>query len=246
MKKMTLLLMLCLAGCVSTPTNSGVRFYNPATWFSTSEAKKAEKLDAKTQEARQNAIKEAQKTAHETSIAIEEIPASNAKETAQESNGQTVLILDQVAGPLTAKEVASIRRQVELLLSNNADLRQQGEVQRLKSRKAVEQLSQELEALKSKLERANQALPDALRREGALANKYRNLMFGLWALGLFAFVLCGALLYFKVVYGGVFSAVGKGLSGVYAAHPEQAQNIELLLSKHMSPAAVRKVLGHSA
>lgn len=238
--------LLALSGCASSPSSNGVHWWSPATWGSTSEAKKADRLDAKATEARESLIKEAQKTAHETSIALVEIPASKAKETAQESNGQTVLLLDQAVGPLTAKEAAAIRQQVTLLLSSNAALQKKGEELRQESRQTIERLSQQLASLQAKLDAANQALPDALRREAATANKYRNLVFYFWSLVGVSVVIAGVTLYLKIVYGGVYSAIGKGLSSIYTAHPEQAQNIELLLSKHLSPSALKKILGNSA
>lgn len=246
MRAAAVVCLLLLAGCISSPSGSGVRFYNPSTWFSTSEAKKAEKLDAKATEARENLIKEAQKSAHETSLALDEIPASNAKETAQESNEQTVTLLDQAAGPLTADELASIRRQVTLLLSNNADLRRQGEALRQESRRTVEKLSRELADLQSKLDAANQALPDALRREAALANRYRTLIFGFWALVLVAVLGSGVALYLKVMYGGMPKVIGGFVSKVYDRHPEQAANLESLMKETLSPSQIKKIFGHSA
>lgn len=238
--------LICLAGCVSQPSGTGVRWYNPFTWGSATEAKKAEKLESKSIAARENLIKEAQKTAHETSIALEEIPASNAKETAQESNQRTVTYLDQAAGPLTVDQIESIRQQVKLLLSDNADLRRQGEALRQENRESAARQSRELASLQSKLDAANQALPEALRREAAVANKFRNLMFGFWALVVLAVIGLGVSLYLKVMYGGAWGALGKGLSSIYQAHPSEAQNIELLLSKHLNPSVLKKILSHSA
>lgn len=245
MKQIVLCFCFVFTGCVSTPGRTWT-LWNPTTWGAASEARQAERLTAKDAEVQDRLIKEAQKTAHETSIALTEIPASNAKETAADSNRQTVSLLDQAAGPLTAKELTAIREQVSNLLSSNEDLRRKGEVQRQENRKAVEELSQEKAELQSKLASVNIDLQAAAKREAIVANKWRNAVFGLWALGLASVVSCGAALYLKVVYGGVFQAGGKFLSTVYAKNPEQGQNIEDLLGKYLSPAALKKILSNSA
>jgi hypothetical protein len=223
-----------------------VHFYNPWTWFSASEAHKVEKLDAKLDSARDKAIKAAQKSAHETEQALDDKTSKNARNVAQESNQQTVTLLDQVAGPLTADELAAIRRQVTLLLSDNANLRHEGEVLRAENQKTVESLSEKLADLTKKLETAQSALPSALEREAAVANQYRNLVFGAYALGAIALIAFGVVVYLKFAYGGLPAAIGGLVSKVYTKHPEQASSVESMVKELLSPSQIQKIFGHSA
>lgn len=236
--------ILCFSGCASTGT--GRHWWVPTTWFSSSEATKVSKLEDRVDTSRDQLIKAAQKTSHETQEALAAAPASRPVDVAVESNNQTVAVLDQAAGPLTANEVVGLRNRVANLLSENAEVRAKAEKERAKDRETIGDLSDKLAKVQAKLDAAESKLPDALRREAAIANKYRTLMWGAGCLLVLAVILGVGVLYLKIVYGGVPAAIGRGLSAVYAAHPDVAQNVELLLSKHLSPSQLSKVLGHSA
>jgi len=210
-----------LAGCV-TKTGSAT-WWNPTTWGSTREAARVESRLEKKDDARELVIKSAQKSAVETDTALQAAPASRPVEVAKESSAQTVTLLSQVAGPLTAEESGKIRMQIAGLLSDNAKLRAEGEALRDKARAEAEALSNRLQTAEEKLAAALEKLPAAQRREAETANKYRNLLFVAWAVGALAVIGYAGLLYLKIAYGGIPAAIGKGLSSMRETHPDAAK-----------------------
>lgn len=237
-------LAFLMTSCVSPSSNE--RWYNPTTWRSASEASKVDRIEEKVNDATSKAIKAAQKASHEAGIALGAAEQTKPVKIASTATEMASQLLDQVSGPLTVDQLASIRQEVALLLSDNQQLREEGERLQEANRLQVEKLSKDLNKLQVNLQEAQSQLPDALRREAATANKYRNLVFGFWSLAfLLAVVSCG-FFYLKITYGGVFEASGKLISAVWDKHPEQAGNIELLLKQGLTPSQIKKVFGHSS
>lgn len=214
-------LLFVLAGCASTGSNT--RWWSPGTWFSGSEARKVESLNAQLGEAVDRAQKEAQRAAHETQLALAAAPESRAVEIARESNAAAVSILDQLAGPLTYEETAALRVQVERLLSENEALRAQGENDRAIRRSEVASATTAIADLHDRLGRANASLKDAFGRENALANELRNERLVRWALIGTAILFAGLWLYARIALGGIPGAIGQGLTILRAKNPQAGE-----------------------
>lgn len=183
---LAILAALCLTGCASP---SGIRFYNPATWFSGSEGRSVARTEAKVETASTALVKEAQKTAHETQLALVAAPASRPVDVARESNDATVAALDQIAGPLTVAEAASLRAQVAGLLSEIATERTIAEKERQARREIIADASTTIDELRAQLAEKQKALADGFARENAVANEARNTKFLIYgAIGLWFFV----------------------------------------------------------
>ncbi len=226
-----LVLALVLCGCATT---GGARWFAPATWFSSSEAKSADKAGAKLDEARERAIKAAQATAHETKHALEAAPESRAVEVARESNDQTVTLLDQVAGPITASEADRIRRQVDGLLSDNAALRAEGEKLRAANRAQLVALSGQLEKFATAFAKAQGELRTAFERENALANELRTQRAVAWIAGGIAVLCAAGWIYVKFFLGGMPTAIGLALKKLRAERPELAEQVAPFYAKYLN------------
>jgi hypothetical protein len=200
------------------------------------------KVDA----AREKAIKASQEAVTEAGDALVLAPQSRPVNVASKAIETASQLNDQIAGPLTVAEQASIRQRVALLTSDNEALRNQGESLRQENQKAVESLSDTLAHLQVKLDAAQAALPEAQRREAAVANQYRNLVFGAYALGVIVLLLAGGYVYLRVAYGSLPSVIGGLVSKVYVKHPDQAASIESMLKEVLSPSQIAKIFGHSA
>ena len=122
----SVLFVALLTGCTST-TNTGARWYAPATWFSHKPADTVDAANAKEDKARVAVIKSAQKATHETVLALAVAPPSRPVEVATSTNADAVTLLDQAAGPLTAAEAVQLRTTVTGLLSDNVKLREAAE-----------------------------------------------------------------------------------------------------------------------
>jgi len=212
------LVCLGLSGC--STAGAGRTWYSPGTWFSGSEARKVATVEAKVATAETRLLKEAQRTAHETQLALASAPASQPVAVATESSNVTVTALDQLAGPLTVEEVASLTKQVARLLSESAEMRKQGESDRMVRRAELADASTTIHDLNERLVAANVNLKTGFERENAVANSYRNLLFGFWALVVFAVLVSAGLIYVKFALGGIPMAMGRGLSALRAKNPE--------------------------
>ena len=164
------LALLLTAGCVA----SGKTWWNPTTWGSDREAKAVDKAATEADAARAATVKRAQITAHETAEALTAAPDSRPVEVARESNGQTVTLLDQAAGPLTVDESTALKKQVADLLSENAEIRAAGEQARAASRADIAVVSAKLTATDGLLSKAQDGLRAGFDRENALGNQLRN------------------------------------------------------------------------
>jgi hypothetical protein len=236
----TIAACLLLAGC---STNGGSRWYAPATWFSGAPATATDKAEKKEDAAREKVIISAQKSAHETDFALAAAPASRPVEVARDSSASTVQLLDQVAGPMTAADLSAVRRQVQLLVSENAKLREQGESMRQDARQDAEKLSRGLAEAEAKTEAAGKALRAAFERENALANDLRAQRAQFWIAAGVAVLLALGWLYAKIMLGGVAGGLGKLLAHAETSlGTEAASNLRAIADSRLNrneQAAVR-------
>lgn len=231
-------LSLVLTGCAST---SGARWYNPGTWFSGSEGRAVVRTEAKVEAASNEVLKAAQKTAHETQLALVAAPESRPVEVARESNDATVSALDQIAGPLTVAEVTALRAQVAGLLSEVATQRAEAERARQERRDTLAEASTAIDELRAKLAAQQQELKAGFERENAVANSYRNVKFALYgtaALCLIAFI---GLTYLRLAYGGIPQAIGRGLFELRAKNPEAGAIATQLFDSYLNRAEQRRI-----
>ena len=171
MRLSVIVLLFLLAGCTS---NNGARCYAPATWFSGVPASSVDHAGEKVEAVKDKAVKAAQKSAHETQVALLTVPDSRSTEVAIESNDNTVTLLDQVAGPLSASDAAKIREMVNGLVSENAELRADAEKERKEAREVTNEISEKLNKARIELSQAQDKLRIAFDRENELANELRS------------------------------------------------------------------------
>lgn len=234
------LLCLLLTGCAGS---GGARWYAPATWFSHAPAAAADKAEKKEDTARTAVVKAAQKSSHETALALASAPSSRPVAVAADTNASTVALLDQAAGPLTAEEVAKLRATVAGLLSENAAVRAQAEATRAREQESIADVSAKLARAEQASSTAAEKLRAAFERENALANDLRAQRALLWIAGGVAVLLAAGWLYAQLALGGIPKAVGAGLTALRAKHPDAAALATEVFDSYLNrgeQAAIRK------
>jgi hypothetical protein len=226
-------LVVLFSGCAST-TNTGAKWYAPATWFSHRPADTVDAANAKEDRARIAVIKSAQRATHETALALASAPPSRPVEVATSTNADAVVLLDQAAGPLTAAEAAQLRATVAGLLSDNSKLREAAEATRLKEQRSVAEVSAALATAESKSEAAEARLRAAFDRENALANELRGQRALVWIAGGVAVLLAAGWLYAQIALGGIPAAAGRALGQLRATNPAAAEAITPLLDTYLN------------
>jgi len=232
MRTLALIFILLLSGCA---TGTGVRWYAPATWFSHAPAAKVDNAVAKVEKASDAVVKAAQKSAHETQMALVTVPTSRSTDVAIQSNDTTVALLDQVAGPLSAGDLAKIRETIAGLTSENAELRAKAEREREQSIASINDVSNRLKTAVSKADYANAKLRDAFEKENALANELRVQRALFWIAGGVAILLGAAWIYVRLTIGGLPTALGRSLNSLRARDPQAAAILTDTLDVHLSP-----------
>ena len=239
MRKAVTLTCLLLVGCVSAP-NSGVKWFNPATWFSGSAGREAAKVEAKIDKASDKAIAEAQKAAHATQDALAIAPQSRPVDVAKASNDAAVALLDQVNGPLTAADISQIRERVRLLASDLASERAKGEAMQADAQKKIDAASRNLAELSEAKKKSDADLAKSFERENALANELRNEKWWSWfwriTIGSAVLLVAAAYLYIRLTLGGLPTALSGTLSHLREVDPETADKLTGALDVHLSPA----------
>ena len=220
MRYLVALPLILLTGCASG--TSGVKWFAPATWFSGAPATAVDKAEDKQDAARRLAIRAAQKSVHETAEALAVAPDSRPVDVATEANASALGLLDQAAGPLTASDLATIRKQVAGLLSDNAKLRAAAEKDRGNIRETYAALSDRLAKADQAVISAGSKLREAFERENALANQLRSQHALMWILGGVAVVAAIAWGYLQVTLGGLPSALGAARRALEIKSPDLA------------------------
>lgn len=226
MRAVGILLILLLAGCAS---GSGVKLWNPSTWFSHAPADKVDSTNAKEEAARHEAVKAAQRSAHQTGLALASAPPSRPVAVATDFNATTTALLDQAEGALEAGELARIKKTITGLLSENAAIREEAERQSRSDQQNIASISSKLSKAEAASDAAGKKLREAYDRENRLANEYRNLRFMFWGSCGMAVLLGVGWLYVRFALGGIPSAVGKGLSVLRAKNPTVADEVTAVL-----------------
>jgi len=235
-----LLVYLMLPGCVSQSGNvDGVTWYNPATWFSGVAGRKAGRIEAKTDEARGKALKQAQRAVKETEQALNAAPVSRSVQVAQASNDQASGLLDQLAGPMTVDELALVREQVRLLLSDIESERTEGARLRESNNNLSSKVSETLGELAAAKAKNDQDLAKAFERENKLANDLRNERWWSWfwriSIGTIAVLGVAAFFYVRLSLGGMPTALGRSLVSARKENPELARLMETHLDVNLTP-----------
>lgn len=230
----TILMMLIVSGCAS---GGGARWYAPATWFSDVPANRVDAAASKEDKARDDVIRQAQRTAHQTGIAIAAAkPESRAISTAGEFANSTVALLDQAAGPIQSADLARLRATVTGLLSENAETRASAERQRATEQRNIDEVSAKLAKAESASDAANAKLRKAFERENELANELRAQRALVWISCGIAVLLAIAWLYVRFAIGGIPTALGRGLAVLRQKNPEAAdlatQIFDSYLNRH--------------
>lgn len=246
MRRILLVSFLCLSviltGCESTKTGAGVgvRWYNPTTWFSGSEGRRATQNEVKRDEAKEQAINQAKLSAHETQEALDRAGDSREVEVAKDSNDTTVTLLDQATGVPTAKQLADIKEKVRLLTSQVAEERARGEKMRGEDQDRISKLSAKLAELEAQKAKFDKDLAAAFVRENSLANELRNERWWSWfwriAIGATAIIGFAGWIYVRLTLGGLPTALGKSISHLRSSSPEIAAQLTNVLDVNLSPA----------
>ena len=205
-------LLLC-SGCAS---GGGARWFAPSTWWSHAPAEAADKAEKREDNARVAVVKAAQKSTHETALALAAAPASRPVAVASDSNASAVSLLDQAAGPLTAEESARLRATVAGLLSENSAVRAQAEATRKAEQESIADVSAKLARAEQASSTAAEKLRAAFERENALANDLRAQRAALWIAGAVALLLAAGWIYAQVALGGLPRAFAGGLNALRA------------------------------
>lgn len=218
MKLWPALTCLLLAGCAST--GSGVHWWSPGTWFSRAPAAAVDRAEKREDKAEAAAIKQAQKSAHETQIALGSAADSRPVAIAKDSADVTVQLLDQAALPLTAAEAAAIKRTVGGLLSPDPAARADAERERRAEAASVADISLQLSQARSATDEANKKLRSAFDRENELANELRSAHALHWILGSAAVLALAGWVYVRFFLGGLPNALGGTLAMLEKSHPD--------------------------
>src|SRR5689334_8536730 len=117
-------LVFLIAGCVS-PTKPEWHLLSPGTWFSHKEADQVDRIEAKVDENKEKARKEAQKASFQAAESLKLVPADNkvrpvvlAEDFLETANR----LLGQTEGPLVVTEVDALKKVVVGLNSENKEL----------------------------------------------------------------------------------------------------------------------------
>lgn len=232
-----LVLIVAFSGCASAPRDTGVRVWNPLTWFSRAEASASDRAEAKLDAARtaedagrDEVLRAAQRAAHEAALALLSAPPSRPVEVASEAADHAAANLDQALGALPADTRAAIRRQIEALLSDNETLRAEGERLRVTQREKDAATSRDLAEATRKTataeavsEAARRDLRDAFDRENALANELRNERFQKWAAAALSLAASLAALAYRANAFGLADGIARGLADLRKKQPGVAE-----------------------
>lgn len=228
---LTILLALSLTGCAST---GGSRWYAPATWFSHGAADKVDKASAKVAVYQDDAVKLAQKAAHETQVALLAAPVSRPVDVAVASNDTAVALLDQSQGSLPVADVAAIRVAVQNLLSDNAEIRAKAEKDRAVEATNIAKISSKLSDAVTESRTANNKLRTAYDRENALANDLRSAHALHWILGGVAVLAAAGWFYIRFFLGGVPNAIGSAIASIERKSPSLADELRTHLDSALN------------
>jgi hypothetical protein len=233
-----------LSGCAAPQASP--TWWNPGTWFSGRAGDRFEERQADVRDTQADLrikqdtlIQDAQEFALMTDIALEQAPESRPVEVARQTSGQTVVALDEAIGATDRLQVDELRSLIGDLLSENAEIRAEGE-QILAEKDAtisvnVEKLHKaedDLKGAQAELAEAVGLLGVAFERENALANKYRNIRFAFIGLLVLGVILGLIALYLRFMGMGALGSI-VGTIEQFRGRPE-SETFLTELSKKMN------------
>ena len=183
------ILTLLLVSCSSTP-GSNKSILAPSTWFSDAPLKKMQGNDRKTEEARETALRHVQILTLEQSIGLAGLPSSPGLNHVIHSNRQSLLLLDQLSGPVPLGKQKEVEGYMGLLFSGDVGKVEDGVALREKRDRAVGRDSETIETLRREKQELTENLKRGFERENSLANAHR----AAWAT--FYWVLAGLVVLF--------------------------------------------------
>lgn len=173
--KATVLLVssLFLGSCSTTP-GSNKSILAPSTWFSDAPLKKMQGNDQKTEEARETALRHVQILTLEQSIGLASLPSSPGLNHVIHSNRQSLLLLDQLSGPVSQKKQREVEGYMGLLFSGDTEKVEDGVSLREKRDRTVGRDSETIETLRREKQELTENLARGFERENSLANAHRS------------------------------------------------------------------------
>ena len=231
-----LLLALCalslLAGCVGP--DSSLRVLHPGTWFSGREVKRVEKTAAKVELAQAENIRVARSEVAKASQALAAADTTaRPVQLSQRFVDNALPLLDQVAGPMTAKEAAELRELVAGLLAGKVS----AEAKQAAAERSVTEISAHLESVQTALDEAEIKLRDGFRRENQLADQYRAEKALRWILIGVLIISAGGLTYLRIQFAVLGGGVASALADV--ARKAGASDFTTALDVNISPSQQR-------
>lgn len=239
--------LLVLAGCASHP---GVHvWWNPLTW-GTNRAATLERVDELQKENTSALTRSAQIENAKTIEALKSALPSRSVEVARRTADNAQAFLDKAVGTLTMKDFIELRKTVANLISENSELRAEGERSQAKAEATAAKLTEENESLKAAKAKAEQKLAESYEAERRLANQVRNFWF---IVGGLAFLwLTGNLISVAARFYPGLSGVARAVNGVAApalayAEARAAQGLQkvghaLATVKEKLPAVAEQVV----
>ncbi len=210
--------VMLLAGCAST--GSSVHWWAPSTWWSSHPATAVDKANKNEDAAAKEAIKQAQKSSHETQVALGSAGNSRPVTVARDSAATTTGLLDQVNGAPTLAEAEATRKTVAGLLSDDPAARSAAELERSSENKSVADISTRLAKAQAATEAADKNLREAFDRENELANELRSAHALHWILGGCLLLALIGWIYVRFFLGGLPGAMGGALAMLERTHPD--------------------------
>lgn len=229
MKRIVILSVFLLTSCTST--RSGRTWWNPSTYFSGSAGTGVTQQQDKLESKENDAIKAAHVEVVKTGIQLSVAPKSPEVDRAIRFNDNATAILNQATGSLTLADLAISRAIVFDLGSADLKVVEKAENAQGKAEKHIQDISRDLADINRELDKKNGDLEAAFKRENAVANKYRNAIFGVFGLGTIALLLGCLFIWCRFSTGGIPKALGGLLGHLQKKDPSKADELRDLFDK---------------
>lgn len=242
---LALLLGLLASGCVSAP--SGKHWWSPATWGSSTPAKKVTKLEVTEHYTEQVALLDSRRETEKTARLLNSVPGSPATRMAKRTSNNAIKLMAQVLGPLSFSESRDLDLWSVRVVSSDPKKNTQSLETQEKDEKKISEDSDELREVREKLKTAEDKLALAFDKENELADTLRNeRAIRVWIIGggsVLVLVLGAGWLYLQIATGGIPKAIGGMLKGLDETDPEKANLVRSLLdpvTNRIEQALIRK------
>lgn len=230
---------LLLGGAGCTSQGSG-----PFGWWAARGERAVEKAEQKRDAASSGILTRAQERVQEAVVALITAPPSRPVEVASEATNQAAALLAQVNGPLTVAQLASVRAQVEALLSDNAALRAEGERLRSASRAADDAASRQLADLAARLAAAEGDARAIAAKNAELAGLYLKAKWAAAGLAALTVIASAAAWAMRNNFMGLATGAGEMLGTLrarYGVKDEDVVALTGLLDAPTTPATQSRI-----